>query len=186
MIDMPKIVERIDQEIIRSRLSNLMVMMMTDRGDRLEQIAASLEQLPTGAYLIGTGASTVGIIPLSVDEVVIGRAATPVEDPIDEVVDYEVSDALYLGPHEVSRLHAMLRRTLHKMKITVTLVDLNSRCGTFINGEKIRARGNGRRLTHGDIVSLGASQTSTYLYVEIAGFENDDTRESTEYGHSEE
>ena len=58
--------------------------------------------------IVGTGPSTVGIIPLTVDEVVIGRAATPGEEPSDVVVDYQVTDQMYLGPHEASRVHARI------------------------------------------------------------------------------
>ena len=101
------VVEKIDQAIIKSRLNSLTLMMMTDRSERIRRIATVLQELPKGAYLIGTGPSTVGIIPLTVEEVVLGRAATPLEEPAEAVVDYEIGDAMYLGPHEVSRVHAM-------------------------------------------------------------------------------
>ena len=67
---MTDLADSIDRAVIQSRLNTVAVIMMVDRSDRLEYITAVLEQLNPGAYLIGTGPSTVGIIPLTVDEVV--------------------------------------------------------------------------------------------------------------------
>jgi hypothetical protein len=160
------VVEKIDQAIIKSRLNSLTFMMMTDRSERIRRIATVLQELPKGAYLIGTGPSTVGIFPLTVEEVVLGRAATPVEEPANAVVDYEVGDAMYLGPHEVSRVHAKICRAKGHSGWSTAIVDLDSQCGTYINGTRVNAI-DGERLQHGDVIALGASHTSTYIFVEV-------------------
>ena len=167
MNDLRTTAEKIDQTIIRSRLSSLAVMMRTDHSERLARIVAALNALPRGAYLVGTGPSTVGIIPLSVEEVVLGRSATPLEKSADTVVDYEIDDAMYLGPYEVSRVHAKIVRIQGSRGWEYTVCDLGSRCGTYVNGERIDAEGSHCSLSHGDLVSLGSSHTSTYLIVII-------------------
>jgi pSer/pThr/pTyr-binding forkhead associated (FHA) protein len=160
------VVDKIDKAIIKSRMNSLTVMMMTDRADRVKRIKTVLQELPNGAYLIGTGPSTVGIIPLTVEEVVLGRAATPLETPADAVVDYEVGDAMYLGPHEVSRVHAKIRRTTDTSGTSTVIIDLDSQCGTYINGTRATST-DGDTLKHGDVIALGASHTSTYLFIEM-------------------
>lgn len=123
-----------------------------------------LGSLPPGAYLLGTGPSTVGIIPLTVDEVVLGRMATPLEEPSNTVIDYAVSDMLYFAPNEVSRAHAKVVRTSGPSGLSFSIVDLDSTCGTYVNGERIEPEEHAEDLSHGDILSLGASQVSTYLF----------------------
>lgn len=138
-------------------------MMSTDRSDRLVRIMAALKQLKAGAYLLGTGPATTGIIPLTVEEVVIGRAATPLEEPSDGVVDYAVADTLYFGPRETSRLHAKIVRRWRESAPTYVLMDIKSTCGTFVNGRRLEGDG-GQTLVHGDVISLGPSQVSTYVF----------------------
>jgi pSer/pThr/pTyr-binding forkhead associated (FHA) protein len=159
------IADKIDRAIIQSRLNALAVMMMTDHADRLDRIAKVLGRLRPGAYLVGTGPSTVGIIPLTVDEVILGRAATPVEEPSDVVVDYQVADTMYLGPHEASRTHAKICRQHGSAGVEYRVLDLSSRCGTFVNGEPVKGQGEGRLLEAGDKVSLGPTQVNTYVFV---------------------
>jgi pSer/pThr/pTyr-binding forkhead associated (FHA) protein len=48
------------------------------------------------------------------------------------------------------------------------LVDLHSTCGTFVNEVLIDPNGAGIVLRHGDVISLGPSQASTYLYYKAA------------------
>ena len=160
------VVEKIDQAIIKSRLNSLTVMMMTDRSERIRRIATVLQELPKGAYLIGTGPSTVGIIPLTVEEVVLGRAATPLEEPAEAVVDYEIGDAMYLGPHEVSRVHAKICRVKDQAEWNTAIFDLGSQCGTYVNSTRVSVD-EGKTLERGDVVALGASHTSTYIFVEV-------------------
>jgi hypothetical protein len=165
--ELQDVAESLDQAIVKSRLNSLAVMMMTDRSERLSRITAALAKLRRGAYLIGTGPSTVGIIPLTVEEVVLGRCATPLEVPADTVVDYEVSDAMYLGPHEVSKVHAKIVRKETTGGWQYSVCDLGSTCGTFVNGERLGAPDGGQVLSHGDVISLGGSHTSTYLLIII-------------------
>lgn len=106
-----------------------------------------------------------GIIPLTVDEVVIGRAATPGEEPSDVVVDYRAADTMYLGPDEVSRVHAKIRRRATPDGPEFRIVDADTTCGTFVNGAAVGDEG--QVLEHGDAVSLGPSNVSTYVFVEI-------------------
>ena len=163
MADIDPIIVKIDQLISLSRLNELAVIMNTDRADRLVRIMAAMKQLKAGAYLLGTGPATTGIIPLTVEEVVIGRAATPLEEPSDGVADYAVADTLYFGPHEASRLHAKIVRRWKESARTYALVDLGSTCGTFVNGRRVEGDA-GHALVHGDVISLGSSQVSTYVF----------------------
>jgi pSer/pThr/pTyr-binding forkhead associated (FHA) protein len=163
MADIAPIILKIDQLISLSRLNELAAIMNTDRTDRLARIIAATDQLKPGAYLLGTGPATTGIIPLTVEEVVIGRAATPLEKPSDGIADYTVADTLYFGPRETSRLHArIVRRWTESVPIYV-LMDMGSTCGTFVNGHRLEGA-SGHTLVHGDVISLGASQVSTYVF----------------------
>lgn len=163
MADIKQVLAKVDGLITLSRLHELAVIANSDRADRLKRIGAVLGNLPPGAYLLGTGPSTVGIIRLSVDEVVLGRAATPLEGPGEGVVDYEVADTLYFAPREVSRTHAKVVRGPDGQ---FRVVDLGSTRGTFVNGEPVAPEGDGWALAHGDVLSLGPSQVSTYVFYE--------------------
>lgn len=167
MSDIDPVILKMDEMITLSRLSELALMLRLDRATRVAKMAVSLSKLPPGAYLLGTGPSTVGIVRLSVEEVVLGRAATPPEDPTDTVIDYAVNDTLYFTPHEVSRAHAKIVR--HGEQFLV--VDLGSTCGTFVNGEGVDPQGKERPLAHGDVLSLGPSQISTYVFYQVTRVE---------------
>ena len=80
------------------------------------------------------------------------------------VIDYAAADTLYFCPREVSRAHAKVRRAGRPPSVTYTVIDLKSTCGTFVNGERIEPGEPGVALAHGDVLSLGASQVSTYLF----------------------
>jgi pSer/pThr/pTyr-binding forkhead associated (FHA) protein len=162
MAEIDPIVVKLDQLINMSRLRELALILNTDRVDRLARILAALSRLKTGAYLLGTGPSTGGIIPLTVDEVVLGRTATPGEEPSQAVIDYAVTDTLYFGPWETSRLHAKITRVDDTSDMEYRVLDLESSCGTYVNGEPVDKQG--RSLSHGDVLSLGPSQVSTYLF----------------------
>ncbi len=164
---MPEIDEvfiKLDQLISMSRLRELGLIMSTDRVERITRMIASLSELREGAYLLGTGPSTVSIIPLTVEEIVLGRRATPGETSGEAVVDYEVADTLYFGPWEVSRSHAKIVRQGPDSDRRFTAIDLGSTCGTFVNGERLASDGDGQVLSHGDVISLGPSQVSTYMF----------------------
>ena len=85
---------------------------------------------------------------------------------LDEVTSDEQLALPGLGPHEVSRVHAKTCRVQDGSEWITTIFDLDSQCGTYVNGERIAAE-DGRKLEHGDVVALGASHTSTYLFVEV-------------------
>jgi pSer/pThr/pTyr-binding forkhead associated (FHA) protein len=173
MAEIDPVFIKLDQLISSSRLHQLALMLNMDRADRIQRMMAALARLRPGAYLLGTGPSTSGIIPLSVEEIVLGRTATPVEEPGEIVIDYAISDTLYYGPWEASRVHAKVVRQNGQSKTEYRLLDLCSSCKTFVNGKAIGQ--DGRMLCHGDVVSLGPSQVSTYLfYVVSPGNEQSD------------
>jgi pSer/pThr/pTyr-binding forkhead associated (FHA) protein len=43
-------------------------------------------------------------------------------------------------------------------------MEMESTCGTFVNGRRLEGD-NGQALAHGDVISLGPSQVSTYLFL---------------------
>lgn len=155
---------KMDSLISVSHLQELAVIMSLDHQARIAKLAEAMARLRPGAYLLGTGPSTVGVLPLSVEEVVIGRMATPGEEPSPKVLDFVVNDCLYLSPQEVSRAHARVIRQIDSGGVTYRLMDLGSTCGTFVNGEQIKAGAEGRALSHGDVISLGPRRVSTYLF----------------------
>ena len=164
MADIDPIYMRMDELISLSRLQELALIVNSDRAERIARMMLVLSALQPGAYLLGTGPSTVGIIPLTVDEVVFGRLATPIEQPSETVVDYAVVDTLYFGPCEVSRVHAkVVRRNAHH-GIRYAVVDLGSSRGTFVNGQAVAPDGDGTTIKHGDVLSLGPSQINTYMF----------------------
>ena len=93
----------------------------------------------------------------------IGREATPLEKPADGIADYAVADTLYFGPRETSRLHARIVRRWRESAPVYVLMDMKSTCGTFVNGRRME-HDAGYALVHGDVVSLGPSQISTYVF----------------------
>ena len=154
----------IDRLIVGSRLQEVAFIAETDIRSRLAKMETVLRKLGPGAYLLGTGSTTVGIIPLSVDEVALGRSATTLEEPTDTVIDYAVTDTLYFTPREVSRSHAKIARRKIRSKYEYTVIDMKSTCGTFVNGARVDPHGDGVLLSHGDVLSLGPSQMSTYMF----------------------
>ena len=166
MDDLTALADRIDQQIVKSRLNAVASVMMTDRTARVEVIGKTLALLGPGAYLLGTGPSTSGIYPLSVDEAILGRSATPAEEPRDVAVDFLVSDAVYFSPQEVSRVHAKIVRKNAEAGPQYRLFDLNSTRGTFVNGDIMGGSANGRALKSGDVISLGSGNVSTYVFFE--------------------
>ena len=161
------ILSRIDKLIRISRLKEIEFIMSTDVNQRLHEIGGALKRLPRGEYLLGTGPSTVGIVPLDTREVVLGRPPTILEQPSEAAADYCAADTLYFVPREVSRTHAKVLREVTESGCTHTVIDLNSTCGTFVNGVSV-GLDDGMVLQHGDVISLGPSQTSTYLYYRAA------------------
>ena len=157
----------IDKLITGSRLQEVAFIAETDVTERLCKMDAVLRELKPGAYLLGTGSATVGIIPLTVDEVALGRSATTLEKPIDAIIDYAATDTMYFAPREVSRSHAKVIRRITGSRMEYAVMDLSSTCGTFVNGMRVDPEGDGVELFHGDVLSLGPSQTSTYMFYTV-------------------
>ncbi len=168
MDEIDPILVEIDRVIRLSRLKELEFIMNTDAAERVREIKAALEQLGHGEYLLGTGPSTVGIIPLNAHDIVLGRPPTLLEAPSQLAADYCAVDTLYFVPREVSRLHAKVVRQTGNSGARHLVIDLNSTCGTFVNGRLVDPNGSGVVLRHGDVISLGPSQASTYVYYKAA------------------
>jgi hypothetical protein len=154
----------IDRLIVGSRLQEVAFIAETDIRSRIAKMQAVLKKLGPGAYLLGTGSTTAGIIPLTVDEIALGRSATTLEEPTDTLIDYAVADTLFFAPREVSRSHAKIIRRKAYSKYQYTVIDTRSTCGTFVNGARVDPYGAGVPLSHGDVLSLGPSQMSTYMF----------------------
>ena len=155
---------RIEQLIRLSRFKEIQFILNTNTEERMRDIAAALRRLQSGGYLIGTGPSTVGIIPLHTDEIVLGRPPTILEPPAERTADYCAVDTLYFVPREISRTHAKVIQRTDGRETRHVLIDMNSTCGTFVNAMAVHPGGAGITLRHGDVISLGPSQTSTYVY----------------------
>lgn len=70
-----------------ARLQDLTLFFAQSEAERIQRIATVLEKLESGTYLVGTGPYTQGVYSVMADEVVLGRLATPVEQPLDKPVD---------------------------------------------------------------------------------------------------
>jgi len=154
----------IDKLIRLSRLKEIEFIMSMDATERVREMRSALGRLEAGEYLLGTGPSTVGIVPLNAETVVLGRPPTVLEEPSEKLVDYCAVDTLYFVPREISRTHAQVVRQSGNFGVRHILMDLNSTCGTFVNERQVDPHGGGVVLEHGDVISLGPSQASTYIY----------------------
>lgn len=154
----------IDRLIRLSRLKEIEFIMSMDATERVHGMIAALERLVPGEYLLGTGPSTIGIIPLNTENVVLGRPPTVLETPARDLADWCAVDTLYFVPREISRTHARVLRQVGGFGVRHVLLDLHSTCGTFVNDAPVDPDGAGVALEHGDTISLGPSQASTYLY----------------------
>ncbi len=163
----------IDKVIRLSRLKELEFIMSSDQTERVREIRAALRRLEPGPYLIGTGPSTVGIITLDDQEIVLGRPPTVLEPPSASAPDYWATDTLYFVPREVSRKHARIALRAVNGGSCHILLDLHSTCGTFVNDRQVDPNGTGIVLKHGDVISLGPSRTSTYVYYEATSTDLD-------------
>ena len=164
-----RILLEIDRLITGSRLQEVAFIAETDIATRIARMKNVLRKLNPGAYLLGTGSTTVGIIPLTVDEIALGRSATALEEPTNTVIDYAATDTLYFAPREVSRSHAKVLRRTKDSTYEYLVVDMRSTCGTYVNGNRVDPDGPGTVLSHGDVLSLGPSQMSTYMFYMVDG-----------------
>jgi hypothetical protein len=179
MDDIDPIFLEIDKLIRRSRLKEIEFIMGMDATERVHEMRTALGRLGPGEYLLGTGPSTVGIVSLDTETVVLGRPPTILEQPPRELADCHAVDTLYFVPREISRIHAKVIRRTGCGGVQHVLVDLRSTCGTFVNGMRVAPDGLGVLLEHGDVISLGPSQTSTYVYYRARPVER---RDSTAHG----
>jgi FHA domain-containing protein len=161
-----EIAEKADRLGRTARAQDLTLLMAQSDSERIQRILLVLHSLDPGVYLVGTGPYTQGVYSLMTDEVVLGRLATPIEKSLGEPVDIFCHDVVSLAPREVSRRHAMIFRT-GDMNYTYFLKDLQSSCGTYLNGKRLERNDNlGAKLAQADIISLGPSHVNTYLFLE--------------------
>jgi len=159
-----------DRLVLESRLRDLALIAQTDRRDRVGAIAAVLSKLHPGAYLVGCGPYCCGILPLTVDEVVLGRPPSPLEAVPEGVADFTLNDAVWMLPREASRIHASILRKTENGQTSYWLRDQNSRAGTYVNFHQIgvdeegAATGEAKELSTGDVVSLGPSGVNSYVF----------------------
>ncbi len=160
-----KLANKIDQLARTARLQDLSLLLSQSDVERISRIASVVDKLGPGVYLVGSGPYTQGVYSIMADEVVLGRLATPAEQPLDKPVDIFCQDVPCLTPREVSRSHAMVFRLgdAHKRYF---VRDLGSTCGTYVNGERLTENGgdSSAELSHGDVISLGPSHINTYVY----------------------
>lgn len=123
--------------------------------------------------MIGCGPYCCGILPLTVDEVILGRPPTPLEHIPDCVADFTLNDAVWLLPREVSRIHASIIRRNQDGVAHYWVQDKQSRTGTYVNDQRVEG-GNaesdmtaGVKLSNGDLVSLGPSGVNSYVFLEV-------------------
>jgi hypothetical protein len=168
--------QRVEKLSVAARLHDIAIQMGEGEASRIAKIFAVLERLDPGVYLIGAGPYTQGVFSLMCDEVVIGRLATPLEEPLDVPVDVHVNDGVTLTPREVSRVHCAIYRRRAAKSHDYWLVDRGSTCGTYLNGEKLDSPTTGfpehvapasRSLADGDVISLGSSGVNNFLFVDL-------------------
>lgn len=161
---------------LTSRLQDLLLFAQDGDVQRSAGILAVLERLDAGPYLVGAGPYTQGVYLLQGDETVLGRLATPLEQPKGEAIDIFVNDAPSFLPREVSRVHAVILRMQNGSAPEFSIVDRGSTCGTYVNGEKLQPSPAtdindlgriSRGLKHGDVVSLGASHVNVFLFLDL-------------------
>jgi hypothetical protein len=162
-----KLANKIDRLARTARAQDLSLLLSQSELERISRIAAVVEQIGPGTYLVGSGPYTQGVYSIMADEVVLGRLATPMEEPLDKPVDIFCQDVPCLTPREVSRYHAMVFRLgdAHKRYF---VRDLGSTCGTYVNGERLQTDSDKEpiaELKHGDVISLGPSHINTYVFV---------------------
>ncbi|XHC25126.1 MAG: FHA domain-containing protein [Phycisphaerales bacterium] len=149
--------------ILRSRLRDMERLVSVSDAERRAMLHRVFAALRSGWYLVGAGPYTSRLIALGAEEVVIGRYASPTEEPAGDVIDYDVADAMYLHPVEVSRTHCAFRCLSADEGDCAAVKDRQSRLGTYHNGARLEPNGGWTMLSHGDVVSLGPSGISSYV-----------------------
>ncbi len=145
------------------RLRDLSFLNPAHSDEKVARISASLGRLAAGRYVIGVGPYCGEVIKIGNHPIRLGRHASLLEEPHEEVVDYVVNDASLLGPCEVSRLHATLDGS-DCDKESVMLSDETSSTGTWLQPQMQRIDPETPTcLSHGDMFSLGGSGTNLFL-----------------------
>jgi pSer/pThr/pTyr-binding forkhead associated (FHA) protein len=173
-----KLALKVEKLSVAARLHDVALFMSDGEIMRAQKILAVLEKLDPGVYLIGSGPYSQGVFSLMVDEVVIGRNATPLERILDKPIDVFVNDAATLTPREVSRVHCSIYRAPGTFQHDYFIIDRGSTCGTFLNSEKLETptskeadevRRVSRGLNDGDVISLGTSAINTFVFADLRG-----------------
>ena len=162
----------VDRLTLETRLRDISLLAQSDRSERVGAIATVVSRLPPGAYLLGCGPYNCGVLPLTVDTVVLGRPPSPLEAVPDAVVDYSLNDAVWMVPREASRIHATVLRKTDAGNTAYSIRDEKSTAGTFVNGSKTPVHSDESDaavpLATGDVISLGPSGVNSYLFIDIA------------------
>lgn len=164
-----------DQIICATRLNDIAFLLDSDKTTRIGQLAQSFKALGKGYYIVGLGPYNCGIMKLTVDEVTIGRPPSPLERPANGIADFQVNDAVWLGPRETSRAHATIIRESLEDDGKFVLRDDLSTTGTFLNGQRLSDEPepneliNPSPLRSGDVFSLGPTGINRFLFVRIFG-----------------
>jgi pSer/pThr/pTyr-binding forkhead associated (FHA) protein len=177
-MDLRQLSSRFEKLSVNARLQDTAYFMRSDEAARIQLVQAVLGRLDPGVYLVGAGPYTQGVYSLSSDEIVIGRFATVLENPLGQPIDVFVNDAATLTPREVSRLHCAIYRRQGVVSHDYWLIDRGSTCGTFLNGQKLEApktqeedemRRVSQSLSDGDVISLGSSLVNTFMIADLRG-----------------
>ncbi len=181
-MDMKQTASALEQTLVASHLNDLRLLAQEGSAERLSRIYTVLSHLERRAYLVGTGPYTAGIYRLTMEETVIGRMASPLEESSGKVIDIPVNDWITLTPREVSRVHAKVVREEGEGGATFKLIDLESRLGTYVNGRRLGGDDGSeettRALEHGDLISLGPSHINTFMFVVISEQEPQESGEA--------
>lgn len=147
------------------RLRELSFFTPSSSATRITKVAATLEALTAGRYVIGLGPNCGDVIRVGRYPVRLGRHAGVLEESPEGVVDYAINDASIVGPREVSRLHATLDPTQCPID-EIQLRDEESSTGTWLYPTMTRVLpASPSTLRHGSLFSLGPSTTNLFMMI---------------------
>ena len=149
------------------RLRELAFFEPSSTAERLGRIAASIERLSAGRYLIGLGPNCNELIRVGAYPIRFGRHASVLEEPHEMIIDYAVNDASLHGPREVSRYHCTIDPTT-SIDSECVLIDEGSSTGTWLQPASQRIEPHDRvTITHGAMFSLGPSAANLVLLIAV-------------------
>ncbi len=147
------------------RLRELSFFTPSSNEPRIARVAATLEALTAGRYVIGLGPNCGDVIRVGRHPIRLGRHAGVLEESSQGVIDYAINDASIVGPREVSRLHATLDPTQCPSD-EIQLRDEESSTGTWLYPTMTRVQAaNPSMLRHGSLFSLGPSTTNLFVVI---------------------